>query len=325
MYWLLANWIGHSTPLTTCEYYSLTQDLAVFSITEDRLSKNKGYTYTLKALTNKTFKAHVYKDLHRFKHEKYAYFFSKKISQVQGSDLLPRSPAFSELFNIQEGVDTIQKVLARYQSGLSVRDIDKELFIEPGFSQQIIIVSKQLLSSKLKDVFSEELFKKILQRFTWWSFNKVYCKDRIPKLTERTLENARELNSNEISRLFDIWVLTLKGDCLKNNFWQIETANDLTTFLKIYDKFNAHDDLGGCLLIEVTGVKHTQSEFIPPSGLNFALVIDDNRVLSTGDFESVLFKLKLSFRPEKSKLASCKYGLQSTLFYVKLIEALKTI
>lgn len=324
LHWLIANWTGHSTPLTTFEYYCLTLDLSVFAITEKLMENRPGYLTILKSLTSESRPQSFYKNLNRYKGNKYVKFYSNHLSPQTKVAFEPGQGYFSDLFNNKLNNEIIQKILACYLNGWDYEQVDNYLLLTQGTSRQVIETCKRLLQTGRNNNIPATLFQKTVRQLIWWQFNQQFSKKRISKLTEKTLENLSLLKKEELSTLFKTWIKQTYNGEFSINELRLLNIEDLTTFLEFYQKFNAHADCGGYLQIEISGIKNNESLPLFQVDQNDYLLIQDNRIHRLDEFERSSFTLKLSYRDKDTKKpATCHYGLNSALFFAKVLIELK--
>jgi integrase len=318
VYWLLATWMGHSTPQTTFEYYVLTQELALFLSFERMPQEDSQYTQVLKSLNvNKSVNEATFKNLNRFKNHKYASLFSSKIANLPSESFVPGEAIYSDLFAVDLQNEALQKILVLHADDFEDKQIDSRLYLDSGTTTLIVGAAKRLLTPAKGRSIPDILLKSMIKKLAWFEFDRSdneFRTKRISQLTKKMLANSEKLEESELGKLKSIWQKQLVRSNKKPGEFVITNVEDLQCFLQLYDKFQMHDDFGGCLIVEIEGFKF--EEDAPILGGPYYLNVVDKRTVSVDEFPEEEFVLKLSYRAgQAKKLATCQLGLNSILFW----------
>lgn len=316
--WLLADWIGHSTPKTTFEYYCLTMDLAVFAYSEAWQEKQPDYMATLKTINGKhTYPSYMYKNLNRYKMNKFTRFYAENISSLDTPLFQSGKVAYISLFKLKLNTDDIQKILALFRAKLTPKKIDILLSLEPLSSSQVIKSFHSILQQDKDIMLPEKLIFNCIDSLIWWRYEsntKQLTELRVPQITKVSLNKSQAINPQDVDVLLKIWKKQLPRNKLNNGNFIIESQQDLESFIQIYDKFQYHSSIGGYLQISLTGVKNKKEETLIITTPNYIKLIDKRKV-SEEHFPSTTFNIKLSYRDEKAKVkGTCSYGVNSIVF-----------
>lgn len=323
--WLLASWMGHSTPITTFEYYCLSLDLVAFSFLESRFEASSNYLSILKSFnSDKPLSPSIYKNLNRFKDNKFIKLYITQLSRNQVVPLKHYTPHYDELFTISLEHETLQDILTLSTQGADESTIDKTQFLTKTTAKKVIQCAKKLLQTASSDSLSEPLFNKAIKILSWRHLGDKGSKARVPLITKQMMANAFNLKSDEIDQLFNLWKKQLKMNYFERGELFFSTLDNLEEFLTIYRSFNAHSVHNGHLLINVSGIKNSEDAPIKVSADDY-LVFQDTRIQQTDAFEYSQYTLRLSFRDkEAQKIATCPFGLNSSIFFAKLNHELTT-
>jgi hypothetical protein len=324
VYWLLATWMGHSTPQTTFEYYVLTQELALFLSFERMLQEDSQYTQVLKSLNViKPVNEATFKNLNRFKNHKYASLFSSKITSLSSESFVPGEAIYSDLFAVNLQNEALQKILALHANDFEDKSIDKRLFLSSGTAKLIVDTAKQLFTPAKGRSIPDVLLKNMIKKLAWFEFDhskNEFKEKRISQLTKKMLANREKLEDSELGELKLIWQKQLVRSNKNPGEFVIFNVEDLQCFLGLYDKFQMHDDLDGSLIVEIEGFK-IEDDPLSFEGHSYLNSID-KRTLSVEEFPEEEFVLKLSYRAsEAKKQATCQLGLNSIIFWTLLGKA----
>jgi integrase len=328
IYWLLANWMGHSSPLTTFEYYALTKDLEIFLITEEKLQSSNGYNAILESFDiNQELKKATYRNLNRSKSNKFAYFFANYISEFKQSPFKTKKPSYTKIMNLEYSTVEIQKVLTLFLMEHESSDIDKLLLLKPGSAALVIQASKDILKRDHHTIISDPVLKHFIKHVTWVKFNqKQFTEQKASKLTKQTIENGTVLNTKEIKSVTQLWLEQLYDSDKDMGIIKVQNDQNLVQFLTIYNQIHTHESNRGYLLIEVHGIKNNSDDAVPAIHEEPYVSYKDKRVLSMDKFPEQFFILKLSTRSKESKRPSnCKLGFDSIVFFIALKQYLKEI
>ena len=255
LYWLLASWMGHSTPETTFKYYIITHEIVIFLWSEQILQKEPRYLSMLKFLSSEQgLKESAFKNLNRTKPYKYATFFYKFLTSFTAENLLPRRVEIPHLFDVGFETEKLDKILTLYRSGLSAEIIEKKLSLSPSTALSVIQKSRFLVSQN--GSISDELFFSYLSRLSRFEFGEgKLVPIRTSRIFEKTSKKMAILSHEDKGFLKGLWQKQFAETFVDTSRFRISSENELIEFLTIYKKIQLHHDFGGHLLIEVNGFR----------------------------------------------------------------------
>lgn len=316
--WLLADWIGHSTPKTTFEYYCLTMDLAVFAYSEAWQEKQPDYMATLKTINGKhAYPSFVYKNLNRYKMNKFTRFHAKNISSLETPVFQSGKVSYLNLFKLKLNTDDIQKILALFRAKLTPKKIDEFLSLESLTSVQVIKGFHSILQQDKNIMLPEKLIFNCIDSLIWWRYEsktQQLTELRVPQITKASLNKSQTISQKDLEFLLKIWKKELFRNELNTGNFVIGNQLDLEGFLCIYDEFQCHSSIGGYLQITLTGVKNKKEEILSITTPDYIKIFDKRKV-SEEHFPISSFNIRISYRDQNAKVkGTCSYGVNSIIF-----------
>jgi hypothetical protein len=325
IYWLEADWMGHSTPLTSFESYVLTKDLYVFLHAELQLENLPNYLKILRSLSfMQDFNEAVFRNLNRYQNEKFLQFFATRLTKLKIVPFKGFKPSYENLFNVKFEIETLQKALVLYAHGLESIQIDQYLYLPDGTTKLIKVIAKNLIQQEEND-FSVIIIKRMIKKLIWFEFkDETFNKKRLSKATNQALNNALEILSvHEINIMADIWKKQIPSAYEKTAEFTITSRQELKLFLSLYKKIHAHNTHGGYLSISVKGVKNQKEAPFFDVEDPF-IYLSDDRHLDDYKFPVNEFILKVSNHAKTAKVKEfCSFGLNSIIFWAFIGLAVK--
>ena len=325
LYWLEADWMGHSTPLTSFESYVLTKDLAVFLHSEVQLESLPNYLKILRSLAPKQdFNEAVFRNLNRYQNEKFLRLFATKLTNLKKVPFQGFKPSFKTLFNVKLDIDTLQKALVLNAHDIDPFKIDQYLYMPDGTTNLIKGMATNVTQQEGNAV-PATIIKNMIKKLSWFEFDGgTFNKKRLSKATYQTLSNALEILSvKEINIMADIWKRQIPSAYEKTAEFTITSRQDLKLFLSLYKKIHAHNTHGGYLSISAKGIKNLQED--PCLDVEEAFIMfSDDRQLDGEKFPVEEFILKVSNHAKTAKVKEfCSYGLNSIIFWAFIAKQIK--
>lgn len=319
--WLLADWLGHSTPATSFQYYALVKELFVYLETERHLEKQYSYNSILKNVApNNHNSDSIFKNLNRYKNFKFAVFYQSKVSQLESMPFVENQAEYLDLFSQRLDLDRLQKVLAAFASGENDHTIDQLLGLLPGTSASVINVTQNLLSGEDKNQLPDTLLKRAINSFKWITYeNGEFRSGQKSTITTNTISNSLKISDKDLKTLLVLWKKQLADSFDTPNTFIIHSRPELESFLQIYKTLQLHDAYGGYLLITIMGIKNSSVK-TSLDLFNYSFVEwEDERQLTDDRFAEVYYGLKLSTRNrDAKKIRFCPRGLNAIAFWANL-------
>ena len=317
LFWLLAAWMGHSSPLTTFKHYILTQELIIFLWSEKHLQSQPDYLRILKSINSKLcLKESAYWNLNRTPHHKYATFFQKHITAFTPKQLKERYFEIGELFPQKIKTDLLDKILTLYRYGYNLDGIDSKLLLSPLTSLAVIKKAKSLLG--IDSLKNNTLFFDYLSKISMFKIqDSVLSANRTSEVYKKTMLEMSKLNHEDRIKLQTLWHKQFTETFVEPHRFQISSEDDLVVLLNIYKKIECHNEFGGYLLIEVFGYRNNTNDTYQLNNQEKAINISDKRKVSENRPSFVeKFNLYLSMRNHDAKKSSnSSLGLNAMIFW----------
>lgn len=317
LFWLLAAWMGHSSPLITFKHYILTQELIIFLLSEKHLQSQPSFLRVLKSINSKlSLKESAYWNLNRAPDHKYATFFQKHITAFTLEKLKERSLEMGELFSKKTTLDLVDKILTLYINGYNSNDIDNKLLLLPSTTHAVIKKVEFLFGiGSLKD---NSLFFDYLSKMSMFKIQGgVLIPNRTSEVFKKTMLEMSKLNNEDQIKLQTLWRKQFAKTFIKPNCFEISSEDDLISLLEIYKKIECHNEVGGYLLIEAFGYRNNANDIYKISTQEEAIRISDKRKVSENRLAFVeKFNLYISIRNhDAKKTLNSIQGLNAMIFW----------
>lgn len=323
LYWLVANLLGHTTPNTSFEHYTLTKDLLIFFETEKKLEQDSNYSSVLNNIASThDLKVATIKNLNRYKLSKFCYLYGSKLTVFSRVPFRIHTPHFEALFSKKIDIETLQQNLLVYANGdLPANEIDNQLLLAQGTTNAFINGIKHLIDYKHPSQISDALVKKMIIDHSRFELNgNAFKKKQLPQITAKTIKNLIKLNDGNLKILEEIWrnQFTL-GRYIKEELI-IQSRSELTKFLSIYQTFNAHEFEDNYLNINIIGTRNVK-ELVPIENNEPYIKTNDCQKIVEDDYPLENFTLKISYRsPKAKKPAFCPFGLNAIIFWSSIYK-----
>lgn len=317
LFWLLAAWMGHSSPLTTFKHYILTQELIIFLWSEKHLQNQPNYLKILKSINSKLdLKDSTYWNLNRAPQHKYVTFFQKHITEFTTEKLKERFFEIAELFPQNVETNLADKILTLFSNGYRFDDIDKKFLLSPSRSLTVIKKAKAILCSN--SLNTEQLAFDYLSKISIFKFiDGELSANRTSEIYKKTMSAVSKLDQSDLQKLHALWQKQLTETFIDPNRFQIKSEEDLNVLLNIYKKIQCHNEYGGYILIEVNGYRDNKSNHYQLSNQEMAFSISDKREISEIRPPFIQsFNVYLSIRNiDAKKPANSSLGLNAIIFW----------
>ena len=325
LYWLVANLLGHTTPNTSFEHYTLTKDLLIFFETEKNLEQETKYSSVLNNIASKNdLTVATIKNLNRYKLFKFCYLHGSKLTILTHVPFKINTPHFEALFSKKVDIETLQKNLLVYANGdLLANEVDNQLLLTQGTTNALIKGIKSLIKHKHPSQISDALVKKMIIDHSRFELKgNSFKKKQLPQITAKTINNLIKLDDGNLKILQEIWrnQFTL-GRYIKEELI-IQSRSELTRFLSIYQTFNAHELEESYLNIDIIGTRNLK-KLVAIEIKESYIEINDYQKIEEDGYPLENFILKISYRNRQAKKrAFCPFGISTIIFWASIYKIL---
>jgi hypothetical protein len=329
-FWMLADWIGHTTPQTTFQHYALTMDLASFSISDRLFQKNRLFAKSLQFLADDLeLNPSAYKNLNRYAPCKFADFYPRFLSHTDFINFDWHQPKYIKFFELEIDLQKLEKVLASFACDVDIEVIAKNTFLDVSTVKRITKSAGMILQTLAKEKDLTHPFKKqMLDSLLSVKYrNNQFHQDKIPKLADQLIASFMLRKSEDFGLIFQLWIEQAAKGINKNKGLYLTTLDNLNTFLSFYNQCfseNFIDNGKGGLFIEVDGT------FVATNRLNFndhkyksMIQLENQRIINQQKIPTEHFFVSLSTRSfNATKTARSNQALHRAIFLTKIFRDL---
>ncbi|PLA74972.1 hypothetical protein CYQ88_03470 [Hydrogenovibrio sp. SC-1] len=312
-FWILANYIGHTSPQTTFESYALTLELANFYFSERLLEQQAHYKRRLKSLnTSKKVSESTIRNLRRYPEYTYAHHFSSVIYDPQ-LDCDWGTPINTSFLTTSVSIEKLEQVVVLLSMQYSQQAINDSTFvpietisyIKEAYNQLLLdIFDGQIIPNKLEEDFIKRLTFANLNHKKW---QKIRFEDLRASITDSSIKSKITTESN----FYKLWKSQVKEVIKRNGEWHFSSQNKLEEMLGLFEGFvNGKSKLQ----IKLIGIKLSQDE-IETIHFGDHWVKDERKIDDTQiPFTEFLVSVAVSKDESKNRL-TCKKCLGYGVFF----------
>ena len=329
-YWMLADWIGHTTPLTTFNFYALSMDLACFTLSERFLQEQTLFSRSLRYLGQDVcLNESAYKNLNRYTACKFADFYSRYLSKPDDPKHEWQSPSYIAFFKHDITLEHLESVMACFAQNEVPEKVAEILFLPVSEVKRIFRSAQMILSALSKTKNAPASFiKQILESILAFKFQKgKLIKERTSQVSDKLTSRFIATASDDFNTIYTLWteeaaqgINTGSGLCFYNK-------KNLEIFLNFYEKYfldDVHEGGLGGLYVEVTG-NNLSNGCLVFNHSKFAMLIriEDKQEKVDTKIPITTYYVSQSLRSfDSSKKASSKKALHRAIFLTKIFKDL---
>lgn len=329
-FWMLADWIGHTTPQTTFNYYALSMDLACFSLAERFLQNKALFNKSLHYLGDDlSLKESTYKNLNRYKACKFADFYSRYLTKSIQPKTTWQSPSYVAFFKNDITLEQLESVLACFAQNETPEKVAEILFL-PVSDVKRIFGSARMILFELSNARNTppSFIKKILDSILAFKYsNGALIKERTAHVSDKLIPRFMDKREADFKAVYTLWIGEAAQGVNEKQGLFFYSQKSLETFLNFYKDcfFDEVDEEGiGGLYVEVIGYD------LKPGQLNLKLEKHNSLIHVEDRRETTQTKLPVSHfyvsqstrRFDSLKKATSKKALHRAIFLTKIYKDL---